>query len=129
MDKYTLPREQCEWCGREYVWVRVLPLQSLLSIRLDVDPVAIDDQRAKYGRVNPATVEGKIDCVLRLNKENRATFKRGWTPHKDTCPQAQSWSGHKKRVVTKRDLDELLAAGSPEMDRYPDPSGRTTRLP
>ncbi len=131
-NQYALPRDVCEWCGAEFIWVRVLPLQANLSVRIDVDPVDFMDPAAKYGRVNPATVEGKIDCVTKLNEGNRHRFKRGWTAHSETCSEKEKWAGRKKwrsAVITRKDLDELLAVASPELDRLPDPSGQIHHLP
>jgi hypothetical protein len=121
-DKYTLPRDICEWCGGEFVWVRLVMGGGSESIKLDPQPLENTHPDAKYARMPEQEAAGRVDCV----KPCGTTNQRCYSAHKATCPQRNKWAGPKKVMVTRKNLDTLL---TPELDRFPDPSGLVMNLP
>lgn len=126
MQDKTLPREPCEWCGREVVYVRVYPkgayIENYSVVPIDPEPTAYGD----LGRIPAGRAGGRIDCVVPITALPAGTFKQSYRKHKDTCEHAYKWSGHKKWKTAKREPEERR---TPELDRYPDQSGQITQLP
>lgn len=121
-DKYTLPRETCEWCGRDYVWVRRIMGGGSETIKLDPEPLDPSNPNAMYTRMSERETAGRVDCV----KPCGTTNARCYSPHKQTCPQRGKWAGHKKWRVAAKVWD---TQHTPELDRFPDPSDPITHLP
>jgi len=89
----TLPDDVCEWCGATVKYVTVLPGHKRVPI--DAEPVGPVDWRGDVVRVPPSKCGGHIDCVTTPERAEWE-YARRYRLHKNTCPNADKWTGAKK---------------------------------
>lgn len=119
MSGQGIPRYQCEWCGRDVIYVRVLSKPvwhpTAFVSAIDAESVHPDHMTAKVAQVPRNLVGGRTACVVLKWGEAWPDLMplRTYSLHKDTCPLKAKWTGHKKWVAPVRREEQ---ENTPELD-------------